>query len=70
MKVDDPMMMMVIRKVYLRPTMSPIRPNTRAPKGRTRNPAANASSAKMLRVVSSYWPKNLAPITVAREPYR
>ena len=30
-----PMMMMVTRKVYLRPTRSPRRPNTSAPKGRT-----------------------------------
>ena len=38
--VDRPMMNMVIRKVYLRPTRSPMRPNTMAPKGRTRKPAA------------------------------
>jgi len=42
----------LIKKVYFRPTRSPIRPNTRAPNGRTRKPAANASSAKMLRVDS------------------
>jgi hypothetical protein len=48
--VDRPMIMMVTRKVYLRPTMSPTRPNTSAPKGRTKKPAANASSAKMSRV--------------------
>ena len=70
MKVDEPMMMMVIRKVYLRPTRSPIRPNTRAPNGRTRKPAANASSAKMLRVVRGTALKNWAPMTAAREPYR
>ncbi len=34
------MTVMVTRKVYLRPTMSPMRPNTSAPNGRTRNPAA------------------------------
>ena len=33
---------MVMRKVYLRPTMSPTRPNTSAPNGRTAKPAANA----------------------------
>src|SRR6266567_8723621 len=38
--VAVPMTMMVTRKVYLRPTRSPIRPNTSAPNGRTRNPAA------------------------------
>ena len=51
MKVDRPMIRMVTRKVYLRPTRSPRRPNTSAPNGRTRKPAAKASSAKMLRVV-------------------
>ena len=50
MKVDRPMIRMVTRKVYLRPTMSPRRPNTSAPNGRTRKPAAKASSAKMSRV--------------------
>ena len=44
-KVAEPMMRMVTRKVYLRPTRSPNRPNTRAPKGRTRKPAAKAISA-------------------------
>ena len=47
MKVDRPMIRMVTRKVYLRPIMSPSRPNTSAPKGRTMKPAAKASSAKM-----------------------
>jgi len=56
------MIRMVMRKVYLRPTISPRRPKTRAPNGRTRKPAAKASSAKMLRVVSGYWLKKFAPI--------
>jgi hypothetical protein len=47
MKVDRPMIRMVTRKVYLRPIMSPRRPNTSAPNGRTMKPAAKASSAKM-----------------------
>jgi hypothetical protein len=42
-----PMIRMVTRKVYLRPIMSPSRPNTSAPNGRTMKPAAKASSAKM-----------------------
>ena len=50
MNVERPMIRMVTRKVYLRPTMSPTRPNTMAPNGRTIKPAANASSAKMSRV--------------------
>src|SRR5207237_8168924 len=51
-KVDAPMMRMVTRKVYFRPTRSPSRPKTRAPNGRTRKPAAKASRAKMFRVAS------------------
>ena len=39
-KVDRPMMNMVTRKVYFRPIRSPMRPNTMAPNGRTRKPAA------------------------------
>ena len=50
MNVDRPMIRIVIRKVYLRPTRSPMRPKTRAPNGRTMNPAAKASRAKMSRV--------------------
>ena len=45
-------MPMVTRKVFLRPTMSPIRPKTIAPNGRTAKPAANAPSARMKPVVS------------------
>ena len=70
MNVDEPMIRMVMRKVYFRPTRSPRRPNTSAPNGRTRNPAAKASKAKMPRVVSSNWPKNFAPMITAREPYK
>ena len=36
----------------IRPTKSPKRPNTSAPKGRTKKPAANAKSANILRVAS------------------
>ena len=59
------MIRMVMRKVYLRPTRSPSRPKTSAPNGRTRKPAAKASSAKMLRVASGYWQKNCAPMMAA-----
>src|ERR1700754_3955616 len=58
MNVEAPMMMMVIRKVYLRPIMSPRRPNTSAPNGRTMKPAANASKAKMKAVLGSVPAKN------------
>ena len=42
----------VIRKVYFRPTRSPIRPNTRAPKGRTRKPAAYVTNAERSAAVA------------------
>src|SRR5256885_7036999 len=37
--VARPMPLSVMRKVYLRPTMSPTRPKTNAPNGRMRKPA-------------------------------
>jgi hypothetical protein len=58
MKVDRPMIRMVTRKVYLRPIMSPRRPNTSAPKGRTMKPAAKASSEAMNAAVGSSALKN------------
>ena len=64
------MITMVIRKVYLRPIMSPRRPNTSAPKGRTMKPAAKASSAKMKAEVGSSPAKNCLPMMAASEPYR
>ena len=47
-----PITTMVTRKVYLRPTRSPIRPKTSAPKGRTRKPAAYAAKAESSAAVS------------------
>ncbi len=67
-KVDNPINRMVTRKVYLRPIMSPRRPNTSAPKGRTRKPAAKAIRAKMKAVVSLTPAKNCLLITAARAP--
>ena len=46
------MIVMVTRKVYLRPIMSPRRPNTSAPNGRTAKPAAKPNSTKMNFAVS------------------
>ena len=65
-----PMMTMVTRKVYLRPIMSPSRPNTIAPNGRTAKPAAKASSAKMKPVVSFTPLKNCVAMIAASDPYR
>ena len=62
------MITMVIRNVCLRPTRSPRRPNTSAPKGRTAKPAANASSAKMNPVVSLTPEKNCLEMIAASEP--
>ncbi len=64
------MITIVMRNVYLRPTRSPMRPNTSAPNGRTKNPAAKASSAKMNPVVGFTPEKNCLVITAASEPYR
>ncbi len=66
-KVEPPMMRMVTRKVYLRPIMSPRRPNTSAPNGRTMKPAAKVSRAKMNEVVGSPR-KNCLPMMAASEP--
>ena len=62
------MMPIVTRNVFLRPTRSPIRPKTSAPKGRTAKPAANAARAKMKAVVSFTPAKNCAEIVVASRP--
>ncbi len=62
------MMLMVIRKVCLRPTRSPSRPNTSAPKGRTANPAAKVARAKMKPVTSFTPEKNCVVRMVASNP--
>jgi hypothetical protein len=68
MNVDRPMMRIVTRKVYLRPTRSPRRPKKSAPKGRTANPAAKASSAKMNAAVGLTPEKNWRAMIGASEP--
>ncbi len=64
------MITMVMRKVYLRPTRSPSRPNTSAPKGRTKKPAAKASSANRKPVVSFIPEKNFLVMIATSDPYR
>jgi len=59
---------MVTRNVYLRPTRSPSRPNSKAPNGRTKNPAAKARSAKMYAVVSLTPAKNCLEMMADSEP--
>jgi hypothetical protein len=58
----------VMRKVYLRPTLSPIRPNRRAPSGRIRNRPRTARS--VLRKAATGWlfSKNLTDRIAARLP--
>ena|GEM_PF-3408106 len=70
MKVEAPISKMVTRKVYLRPIMSPSRPKTSAPNGRTMKPAAKASKAKMKADVGSRPAKNCLAMMAANDPYR
>ena len=65
-----PMIRMVTRKVYLRPMRSPRLPKKAAPNGRTKKPAANASRAKIMPVVSLTPLKNCLAMMAASEPYR
>ena len=62
------MIMMVIRKVCLRPTRSPKRPKTSAPNGRTAKPAAKAINAKMNAAVGFTPEKKCDAIIAASEP--
>jgi hypothetical protein len=62
------MMKIVMRKVYLRPTRSPRRPKKIAPKGLTKNPAANARSAKINCPDSVKPEKKWEPIMAASDP--
>src|ERR1044072_1825954 len=48
--VARPMPLSVMRNVYLRPTMSPMRPKTKAPNGRIRNPAVKVPTGLMSAV--------------------
>jgi len=50
--------------------MSPRRPNTSAPNGRTMKPAAKAISEAMNWAVGSRPVKNCLPMIAASEPYR
>lgn len=62
------MITIVMRKVCLRPIVSPSRPKTSAPNGRTKKPAAKASSAKMNPVVSLTPEKNWREMITDSEP--
>ena len=70
MKVAKPMIVMVTRKVYLRPIRSPRRPKNKAPKGRTAKPAANPNRTKMNFAVSLVPGTKFWLIFAASEPAR
>jgi hypothetical protein len=59
---------MVTRKVFLRPTRSPIRPKKRAPNGRTMKPDAKAPRAKMKAVPSLTPEKKCRAMWLASAP--
>ena len=66
--VERPMIDSVTMNAYLRPIRSPIRPNTIAPKGRTRNPVANSAHVLIKSHVGSLPGNRRADMTAARLP--
>ncbi len=66
--VAPPIMAMVIRKVYFRPTRSPNQPNTSAPSGRKKKPMAKANRLNSSSVVGLPVAKNSLPSRLARMP--
>ncbi len=67
-KVLPPMITKVSKKVYLRPTISPMRPKTKAPNGRTTKPAANVAKVLNSAAVGFSFGKNWLASTVAKLP--
>jgi hypothetical protein len=68
--VAAPMIAVVSTKVRLRPSVSPERPNSSAPNGRTANPAPNVASEASSAAVSFPGGKNSPPKNTASDPYR
>ena len=62
------MTVIVTRNVNFRPTMSPTRPKTAAPNGRTANPAPNVASEARRAAVSFPFGKNCVEKNAARTP--
>ena len=60
----------VIRKVYLRPIRSPMRPKTSAPSGRTAKPAPKVARLARKAAVSLPGGKKSAEKNTASVPYR
>ena len=67
-KVEPPIRVTVTRKAPLRPTRSPIRPNTRAPRGRKANPTPNRARAANRPAVSLRPAKKTLEMTPVRLP--
>ena len=55
--VASPISVIVIRKAFLRPVRSPMRPKTRAPSGRTAKPAAPPALQHKVRVAAHHPPR-------------
>ena len=68
--VEIPITLIVTRNVNLRPTISPMRPKTAAPKGRTAKPAPKVASDASRAAVASPVGKNWVEKKAARTPYR
>ncbi len=68
--VEMPITRIVTRNVYLRPNRSPMRPNSSAPTGRTRKPAAYVANAASSEAVSLPVGKNSSAKNGARIAYR
>jgi hypothetical protein len=68
--VENPITEIVKRKVHLRPTLSPIRPNTIEPSGRTAKPAAKLRSVKTKAAPGLTPEKNCLLMMTASEPAR
>ena len=67
---NKPITTIVTRNVYFRPTRSPTRPNTSAPNGRTRKPAAYVAKAESSAAVAFPGGKNTAAKNGASTAYR
>ena len=67
-KVEPPINTSVSRKVYFLPMMSPRRPNTNAPNGRTIKPAAKVARVDSKAAVGFVSGKNFCEMIVDRLP--
>ena len=66
--VEPPINTSVIIKVYLRPIISPILPNTNAPNGRTTRPAEKVANVARKAATGFSFGKNCVEIIVAKLP--